>query len=104
MPYFLLFVVLSALLLSPVSASAKNCRTEASCFTPKVTWNINKSGHITDVCHNYGAGHWQYRKCMMEAQKLFKERCKEARDGIKKSQGKYREAHQKKANMYCSQY
>lgn len=66
---------------------------EATAGTPKfdqmraqdsglpVTWQV-RNGEIIydDVCKDKGKGSVAYRNCRREAQKLFREKCKEARD------------------------
>lgn len=83
------------------ASAAPVCKTEASCFKPDVTWSLDRHGAITDVCHNYGYGHWKYRKCRMAAQLKFKDLCAQYKRQEKSTQGKRRESARLKQRTYC---
>jgi len=72
---FNVLIFSSAWCLPVQAAFTQNCRTESACFEPKVTWRY-KNWTFTEVCYNYPYGHWKYRRCRMEAQRVFKEKCR----------------------------
>lgn len=99
------YLLLLTLLFSqaPESLAAAKERMVMPNFTPKVTWST-KGTTIYDVCHNYGYGHWKYRRCRMAAVKEFKTRCKDAKKRIRNTQGKRQKAARKDKAKFCKTF
>ncbi len=79
------------------------CRTEISCFKPKITWTYKGSQFVT-VCHNYPSNSWQYRACRREAQGYFQERCKDLKKKLKTAHSEQRAALTKSKDLFCSHF
>jgi len=84
-------LIFKALILSlawcfTAQAANKDCRTESTCFEPRVTWRY-ENWTFTEVCFNYPYGHWKYRRCRMKAQKVFKDKCRYYKKLEKEVQG-----------------
>ena len=88
---------------STESPAAAKDRMVMPNFTPKVTWST-KGTSIYDVCHNYGYGHWKYRRCRMAAVKEFKTRCKDAKKKIRNTQGKRQKAARNDKAKFCKTF
>jgi len=95
-----MMVLLFSMNISPVAA---NERMVLPNFKPKVTWKVDDN-RIVDVCHNYGYGHWKYRRCRMAAVKLFKEKCREAKKAIRSTQGSRQKRARRDKRRFCKTF
>lgn len=104
LPLVWLMVWMMVLLLSMnISPVAANERMVLPNFKPKVTWKVDDN-RIVDVCHNYGYGHWKYRRCRMAAVKLFKEKCREAKKAIRSTQGSRQKRARRDKRRFCKTF
>lgn len=64
-----------------IAATPKYDQMRAKDSGHPVTWTVRNGEIIYDrVCEDKGKGSVAYRNCRREAQKLFRDKCKQARD------------------------
>ena len=96
-------LIIIVIFVSPIVVADK-CRTDSACFKPHITWKWDSNYRLYDVCSNYASGHWKYRHCRGDAQRLFKQKCKDAKKGERVTDGATKKLHERDVKIYCSTF
>lgn len=91
-------LVVSLLLSAPASADISKRKFN-------VRWQ--ESGNRIDlrsVCYTYPDGSIEYRRCRVQAQALFRQRCREYKADYERAKPGYKKSLRKKRDKFCAAY